>query len=261
MTLYTLCFAVFATVSAGCSVFSGEAFLEEMPSDISVEELLARREASTDPSGAYKNADTFFQRQVVSRDSGSFFDGIQKVIIETRFQKPDKFKITTIMANEPVAEIIFDGEKAVSVDYRQMTATPITGVALDTLRTSFVFGNAGTDLRSVFSTMDISVVTFKGEEFYRLKCTSSLSEQVPVFEVFIDAQDYLTRSFRAIPNAGSEDIYMGTIDTYANYDDVFIPERCSIRTGREKAVSQIVIFKLNAEFPADEFDFPIVAEE
>ena len=233
---------------------------DERPSDITVEELLQRRDMAVDPSGAYKNADTFFQRQIVSRDTGSFMDSLQKAVIETRFQKPGMFKITTYRYNKPVLEVIFNGEEAVQVDYRNMTSTPITGDELDLLRTTFVFGNAGSDLRSVFNDIEISIVTIDDTEYYKLKCTSKFSDRIPVFEIFVDAQDHLTRLFRT---AGSSEMpeYIGVIEDYANYDDVLIPAKYSMVMDRERAISQIVVFSLGVKFDDNEFAFPQVADK
>ena len=254
--------AVLFAVSSGCSLFNDPVPVES-PSDLTVEELLARREAATDPSGAYKNARTFYMRQVVTRPSEGIFDSETKTVIETRFQKPEIFKMTSFAGNQPVSEVIFNGSEAVRVDLKAMTVTRITGDELDILRTSFVFGAPGSDLRSVFRDIRIVMVTIDNVDYYKLICVPALSDRVPVFEVLVDSRDFLTSSFKAIGTTGDDRsfVYEGTIDNYSNYDDVMIPDHCTMRSGRDKWNTQVVRFLLGVPFDAKTFEFPQVAEE
>ncbi len=240
--------AVLVLLSAGCTLLQGE---EERPADITVAELLARQQRATDPNHAYADAKSFIQRQIVTRPG--LFYGEDKFLMETSYRKPDCFKLTTILDNQPAAEIIYNGKEAALADYRHKQVVPITGKELATLKTVFVFGTPGGDLESVFERIDLAMVTIDQVDYYKMTCVPK-AEEVPVFYIYVDANSYFTKFVRT--DTGGAQRYDAEILQYATCDDVMIAESCQITQGDVTEQTQLVRFKLDVNFPDDTFRIP-----
>ena len=101
-----------ALLLCGCSSLPKETL---SPSDLTVEELEERMAKATDPEGYYAKAQSFVMRQELK--TKRFLDEPLVQMVETKFMRPDFFKITTYDDNRPTIEIISNGANSWVADY------------------------------------------------------------------------------------------------------------------------------------------------
>ena len=102
LPMYLLAAALLAL--CGCSSLPRETL---SPSDLTVEELEQRMAKATDPEGHYAKAQSFVMRQELT--TKRFLDSPLIQMVETKYMRPDCFKITTYDDNKPSLAIISNG--------------------------------------------------------------------------------------------------------------------------------------------------------
>ncbi len=234
---------------SGCGLWNCEV---ERPSDITIAELLDLQQQATDPSNLYAAAGTLVQRQVVIRPGLLY--GENRSLLVTTYKKPSFFKLTTTLEGDskPSSDIIYNGTEAALIDHRRNQVIPFTGTDLELFKTTFAFGMPGSDPRTVFKEVDIALVTIDDIDYYKLTCRSD-SKDIPVFNIYIDSNDYLTRMIRT---TGASLEYESSIDTYGTYEDMFIPTSGTSRRAGETERWQLVFFQLDVTVGDQEFVIP-----
>jgi len=235
-------------LSAGCSSLIEP---EQLPSDLTVPELEARMNLAMDPKGNYRNADTYIQRVITTLSTG-WVD--VKVMMEVRFMKPGKMRIDTYYDREMLTSIIYVGDHANVVNWRDKEIIPVTAKALQKLSRFVTLGNPEASYSSVFPRIDIFECEIDDVRYYWMRCYFNADGSGSPYDVFVDQKEFLTRrvQFQA------EDIgeYVAMIKKYTVYDDVVVPD---LFTTTQDGISEdcdVILYRLNAPITGDDFKLP-----
>ena len=103
-------------LSSGCSMFSGDP-----PVNISLAVLQLKMQKAMDPDNLYRDSKSYVQKQMlmVKKD----WEDEKSYIVEVKFKRPDKLKMTTWEENEATTSIIFNGSNAWIVNYKNKQRT------------------------------------------------------------------------------------------------------------------------------------------
>ena len=143
--------------------------LEPMePADIKVPDLVAKMGKATDPYRRYYNCKSYMMKQTFSvMQSGAK----ETLSIETRFQAPDKMRLTTYKGKTPTIIQIYNAGKAWNYDCATRTTTPIPkGIPTELMRIFTQMGTPSLDATKIFKTVAIDMQIQDGYKTYRLIC-------------------------------------------------------------------------------------------
>ncbi|MEA4863707.1 MAG: hypothetical protein AB7F40_10870 [Victivallaceae bacterium] len=240
--------------AAGCSSLIEP---EQLPSDLTVPELEARMKVAMDPKGNYCDANTYIQRVITTLSTGWVK---VKVMMEVRFMKPDKMRIDTYYDREMIASIIYSGDQANIVNWRDKEIIPVTDKALQRLSRFVTLGNPEASYSSVFPRIDIFECDIDGVRYYWMRCYVNADGTGHPYDVFVDQKKFLTRRVQFEAEGIGE--YVAQIQKYTVYDDVVVPD---LFTTTQDGVSEdcdVILYRLNAPITDEDFklpDFPVKA--
>ncbi|QSH41459.1 hypothetical protein P0136_07930 [Lentisphaerota bacterium ZTH] len=250
-TVLCLAIPLGCILTAGCGIFGGE---PEKPADISLNVLEKRMHKAMDPTGAYRNAQSYVQKQMleIKRD----WSGKKSFIVEVKFKRPDLFKTTTIEDNRKKDAVIFNGKKAWLVDYRNKQVIPIKGTKFEKLKVLFSIGRPDSTYEDVFKKVVVTETTIDNKPYYKLLCISKIKEQDPI-SIYVGKNNFLTKRLETIERInGRPEKYISTIDKYTMHDGVMIPAETTVQLDNVKQKSIVILYKLNAKIKDSEFKPP-----
>ncbi len=242
LLLSVLCIAL----GGGCQMFSPAS--AERPANISLAVLQNKMHAAMDPDGLYRKSKSYVQKQMlmVKKD----WEDEKSYIIEIKYKRPDKLKMTTKEDNVPTTSIIFNGENAWIVYHKDKKRILISGEQLEKMKVLFALGRPGNTYQQIFKDVKLVETELNEQPYYKLTCISKFKNQPP-FIIYVGMNNFLTKRIDIPPKVTS------IIDKYGLYDGVIIPEQTTeILDGSEKQY-KIVMYKLNVKIDDDEFFPPI----
>ena len=225
---------------SGCSMFSA---VDERPADITLEELEIKKQQAMDPQDRFKEAQSFVQREVLTI-SKWFFSA--QCTVETKFKKPDRFRLTTYMEGRPLVTIIYNAGKAWQVNYQENKVEAISGSDLEQLRVVFDLNRPDSTYQSTFQSVDLTECEIDDHEYYHLHCVSGV-EGMPPIDFYISKKSFMTK--RLVIEGVSDSL----IERYALEDDVIIPQEILGEQDGVTTRSKVVYYKLNAIINDNEF--------
>ena len=239
--------AFLAMAAFGCASLPDE---ELSPSDLSLKELEERMAKATDPEGHYGSAQSFVMRQEVT--TKRFLDSPIVQMVETKFMRPDYFKITTYDDNQPSFAIISNGESSWTVNFQTKKVKVLDA---ESLRESKILGEItkpGSRLSSIFKDVKVQLCRIGDERFYKLTCRNG---DGATLSVYVDADTYQTSRIGVEGKDGLK--YDSSLKGYGLYEGVRIPEETTVRSGSGENVSKVIYYKLNTPLDPAEFKPPV----
>ena len=232
--------------------------LEPMePADIKVPELIAKMGKATDPLLRYRNCKSYLMKQTFSvMQSGSK----ETLSIETRFQAPDKMRLTTYRNQKPTVIQIYNAGNAWSYDCatRKTTAVP-KGIPTELMRIFTQMGTPSLDATKIFKTVEIDMQIENGYKTYRLICDAGVKGIAP-YVLYINGKTYLTERMETIMYInGEEYLYVNVPADYTWYEDnsIRLPKTSTVKQMETTRISKMTEFKINLDFPASDFAPPV----
>jgi outer membrane lipoprotein-sorting protein len=232
-----------ALVLCGCASLPDE---ELSPADITLAELEEKMSQATDPEGRFAQAKSFVMKQVV--ETKRFLDQPLVQMVETKFMRPDFFKITTYEDNQPVLSIISNGESSWVVDYNSQKVRTLDAEQLRQVKRFSDVTKPGSRLSAIFKDIRIQKCRIGDEEYYKVECPG---DDGSMLNVYVDADTYQTS--RISISAKGESTYDSSLKGYGLYEGVRIPEETSVRTGGVEKTSRVIYCKLNSVIDPAEF--------
>lgn len=220
------------------------------PSDLTLEELETRMAKATDPEGRYAAAKSFVMRQELT--TKRFMDHPLVQMVETKFMRPDSYRITTYDDNQPTFAIISNGESSWTADYR---SKKIRTLDAESLREAKVLGEItkpGSRMSKIFSDVKIQRCRIGDENFYKLSCRNSDDSSL---DIYVDADDYQPERVRVTGKDGLQ--YDSSLTGYGLYEGVRIPEETKVRSGDVESTSRVIYYKLDLPIDPSEFRPPV----
>ena len=236
-------------LGGGCQVLSPSP--KEHPADITLTVLQEKMKKAMDPDGLYSKSKSYVQKQmlVVKKD----WEDEKGYIIEVKFKRPDKLKMTTWEDNSPTNGIIFNGKNAWIVNYKTKKRNLISGEQLKKMKILFALGRPGGSYQQIFKEVKLTETTFDEQPYYQLTCDTGFKGQPP-FIIYVGKNNFLTKRIEIPPKVTS------TIDKYGLYDGVITPERTTEVTDGSTKQYQLILYKLNVDIDDNEF-FPPLFDE
>ena len=244
----TILLAISAVLlTAGCST-------PELPADITLDELEAQMAQAMDPSGAYRRAHSYFQRQNIIEEG---FWGPKHQLVEVKFQRPDKYKLLYYRENQVVSEILGIGSQAWLIDHNEGIISEITGDNLEKIKIMFALAHPDTDFDKLFDRVDLTLTTLDDDrEYYKLSCYPALPGSNPII-IYVDKKDMLPRRMIVtIKTADGEKTSTSIIEEYQRFNQIMLPALTKVTEDSREYATRIVGYLLNAHFSADEFKIP-----
>ncbi|MBE6369120.1 MAG: hypothetical protein E7056_03040 [Lentisphaerae bacterium] len=238
-----LCFIL---IMAGCAT--------ERPADISLDELKSQMAQAMDPAGEYRRASAYYQRQNIT-ESGFFSTSHQ--LLEVRFQRPDKFKLSYYHKNKVATEIISSGDQAWLVDHRHGKVTAISGEAHDKLKLMQALGHPDTDYGKLFSNITLSMLQLEDDRwYYKMICQPILTGSNPII-VYVDKATMLPKRMEITINTPQGKITsVSDVEQYQKFGTLNIPVLTRVKDGSREYTTRVVGYQLNAAFLPEEFNLP-----
>ena len=191
--------------------FAGCASVDEVigESDLSVEEIEAKKSLAIDPDGRYANSTTSVMRQEVRTEVG-WLDPDKIQMVEAKFEAPGNFKIITYEENEPVYAIIINQNQAWSADYGSQSVISIPQSWLNRVKILEKMSDPRTKLKDIFAQVTAEKVMMDDQIYYKLFCVNP--DEVEL-SIYIDARDFLPRRITGFFNVnGSKHHYDSRIE-------------------------------------------------
>lgn len=228
--------------------------VSERPADITLDELEGKMAQAMDPVREYRNAYAYFQRQNIEEE-GLFSKKYQ--LLEVRFQRPDKFKFSFYDKNTIATEILSVNKRAWMIDHKKGIITEIHGNALEKFRIMLAMGHPDTDYDSLFSKIDMSLVTLDDDrEYYKLVCQPALEKSNPII-IYVDKLESLPKRMELQIKTGQGEIRaVNNIVEFRKFNNVNIPVLTLVQEGSREYTTRVVGYQLNAHFRPDEFKLP-----
>lgn len=251
-----LLFVALLSLGSGCSSLIEP---EQLPSDLTVSELEARMNMAMDPKGNYRHARTYIQRVITTMSIG-WFDA--KVMMEVRFMKPDWMRVDTYVDREKITSIVYAGEHANVINWRDKEIIPLTGSELQKLSRFATLGNPDASYSSVFPRIDIFECEIDDVRYYWMRCYFNADGSGNPYDVFVDQKAFLTRRVQFKADGIGE--YVAQIQQYTVYDDVVVPDIFSISQEGVSEECDVILYRLNAPITEEDFalpDFPVKKAE
>lgn len=163
-------------------------------------------------------------------------------------------KMTTKEDNLPTTSIIFNGQNAWIVYYKDKKRVLIRGKRLEQMKMLFALGRPGSTFKEIFKDVKLTEVYIDERPYYKLKCISKFKDTAP-FIIYVGQNNFLTKRIEIPPNVTS------VIDKYGLYDGVIIPEQTSEYVGDSKKQYKLITYKLNVNIDDQEFFPPLFEGE
>jgi len=232
--------------------------LEPMePADITVPELIKQMSKATDPDQRYRNCKSYLMKQTLSvMQSGAK----ATMSIETRFQAPDKMRITTYKDKKPTIIEIYNAGNAWRYDCATRKTTQVPkGLPTELMRIFTQMGTPSMDATKIFKTVSIDMQIQDGYRTYRLICDPGVKGIAP-YVLYINGKTFLTERMETIMYInGEEYLYVNVPADYTWYENnsIRLPATSTVKLMETTRISKMTDFKINLEFPASEFLPPV----
>lgn len=236
-----------ALLLCGCSSLPKETL---SPSDLTVAELEERMAKATDPEGYYAKAQSFVMRQELK--TKRFLDEPLVQMVETKFMRPDFFKITTYDDNRPTIAIISNGANSWVADYNAEKIRVLDADALRQIKRLGEITRPGSRLSQIFPDIKVSKCRIGDELYYKLSCPN---EKGLSLNIYVDADTYQTERI-TIAEGGSV-TYDSSLKGYGLYEGVRIPEETAVTAAGVENTSHVIYYKLNPVIDPAEFRPPV----
>lgn len=235
---------------SGCQMFSSAP--EERPANISLAVLQRRMHKAMDPDGLYRKSKSYVQKQMLMEKKD--WEDHKNYIVEIKYKRPDKLKMTTREDNLPKTSIIFNGKNAWIVYYNDKKRVLIRGKQLERMKTLFAMGRPDSTYQKVFKEVKLVATEVDEQPYYKLTCISKYKDQPPII-VYVGMNNFLTKRIDIPPHASS------IINRYGLYDGVIIPEQTTEILDGSKKHYEIIMYKLNVNINDEEFLPPIFQKD
>ncbi len=226
----------------------------DLPSDITLDELEMKMAKAMDPAQKYRNASAYFQRQNIEEEG---FWETKYQLVEVKFQRPDKFKLSYYEKNRPISEILSVGSKAWFIDYKNSTVKELTGLELDKLKVMIALGHPDTDYDKLFAKVDLFLTRIDGKDHYKLVCYPALENANPI-TIYVDRKEMLPRRLELkvnTPDGVKKSV--SNIENYQIFDQIKVPALTRVVEAHiREYLTRVVEYQLNAHFREDEFKLP-----
>ncbi|MDD5597570.1 MAG: hypothetical protein PHV82_06475 [Victivallaceae bacterium] len=246
---------VLLTCAACAGLFSGCQVLpsapEERPANISLAILENKMRKAMDPEGLYRESKSYVQKQMLMVEKD--WEDEKNYIVEVKYKRPDKLKMTTMEDNHPTTSIIFNGKNAWIVYYNDRKRVLLQGEQLEKMKVLFALGRPDNTYQNIFKEVKLFETELDGRPYYKLICNSKFKDQPP-FVVYVGMNNFLTKRIEIPPQVTS------VIDRYGIYDGVIIPEQTTEIVGDSRKRYEIIMYKLNVDIDDEEFFPPIFKE-
>ena len=232
--------------------------LEPMePADIKVPELVAHMSQATDPELKYHNCKSYLMKQTFSViQSGAK----ETMSIETRFQAPNKMRLTTYKDNRPTVIQIYNAGNAWNYDCATRRTTKIPkGLPTELMRIFTQMGTPSMDATKIFKTVSIDMEIKDGYKTYRLICDPGVKGIAP-YVFYINGKTYLTEKMETIMYInGEEYLYVNVPADYTWYENnsIRLPVTSTVKQMDITRISKMTDFKINVDFPESDFLPPV----
>ena len=232
--------------------------LEPMePADIKVPELVAHMSQATDPELKYHNCKSYLMKQTFSViQSGAK----ETMSIETRFQAPNKMRLTTYKDNKPTVIQIYNAGNAWNYDCATRRTTKIPkGLPTELMRIFTQMGTPSMDATKIFKTVSIDMEIKDGYKTYRLICDPGVKGIAP-YIFYINGKTYLTEKMETIMYInGEEYLYVNIPADYTWYENnsIRLPVTSTVTQMDITRISKMTDFKINIDFPESDFLPPV----
>ena len=237
----------FMAVLTGCAA-------PELPSDITLDELEMKMAQAMDPDKKYRNAYAYFQRQNIEEEG---FWETKYQLVEVRFQRPDKFKLSYYEKNKPISEILSVDGKAWFIDHKNSAVKELTGLELDKLKVMIALGHPDTDYDKLFAKVDLFLTRIDGRDHYKLVCHPALENANPIV-IYVDREEMLPRRMELKVNTpdGVRNS-VSNIEKYQIFDQIKVPALTQVvEANVREYLTRVVEYQLNAHFKENEFKLP-----
>jgi len=245
------CMAAFS--GALLMLFAAGCASSELPSDITLDELELKMSRAMDPDQEYRNARAYFQRQNIIEEKLFSTD---HQLVEVKFQRPDKFKLSYYSKNKIATEVLSVGGQAWLIDYKSGTITAVEGQALEKFKLMLELGHPDTDYDKLFAQVDITQVELDDRWCYKLVCHPKLPDANAI-TIYIDKITALPRRMDL-----SVKTVNGTIESvcniveYRKFGSVTLPVLTNVTENSREYSTRVVDYQLNAVFNSNEFTLP-----
>ena len=234
-------------LAAGCAV-------NEMPADITLDELEEKMARAMDPNQTYRNAQAYFQRQNIEEEE---LFGVKHQLVEVRFQRPDKFKLSYYKKHNAATEIVSANGRAWLVNHEKGVTSEITGTALAKVKIMLALGHPDTDYDKLFKRVDMSLVELEDDrQYYKLVCHVDLAKSHPII-IYIDRTDYLPKRMIVTVNTPDGEVHSESfIEQYQKFNDITVPALTRVKEGTREYTTRVVGYQLNSPFDDGTFQVP-----
>ena len=232
--------------------------LEPMePADITVPDLIAKMSQATDPKHRYFECKSYLMKQTLSvMQSGAK----EAMSIETRFQAPDKMRLTTFKNKKPYVIELYNAGKGWRYDCATRTTMPVPqGLPIELMRIFTQMGTPSLDATKIFKTVSIDMQIQDGYKTYRLICDPGVKGIAP-YVFYINGKTFLTERMETIMYInGEEYLYVNIPTDYSWYEDgsIRLPVTSTVKLMDTTRISKMTEFKINLAFPASDFLPPV----
>jgi len=216
------------------------------PANISLSILQMKMHKAMDPDGLYRKSKSYVQKQMKVVKGG--WGSEKGYIVEIKYKRPDKMLMVVKEDNVPTTAIIFNGQNAWIVDYKNKDRKLIKGENLERLKVLFALGRPGSRYQDIFKEVQLFETELNGQDYYKIKCISKFKGQEPLI-IYVGKHNFLTKRIDIPPHVTS------VIDQYGLYDGVIIPEQTSEFSDGNETRYKLIMYKLNVEIDDNEF-FP-----
>ena len=232
-------------VLTGCTSISEE----NIPSDITIEELQSRKDKATDPEGRFAKAKSYVIRQQIS--GAGLFGNMQSKIVELKYKMPDKIKCTISSDGVPESGYIINGSKAWNINYKGKKFTPVAPQYMEQMRTLTLLNTPASNFKDVFKNVKIERCSNHSGSFYKLTCSNNSNN---VFEIYIDADKYLTSRIKVSLKLASGTLNSDTtMISYSLYEGVRIADESISVTAGDEQEQKVLYYKLDIPLDDEEF--------
>ena len=246
-----LLFTAILMLLSGCAASFEETV---SASDLTIDELEKRMSRNMDPDGRFSRADTYVMRQQITTENGWLEPPLIQMV-EVKFRKPDRFKLTTYTDNQPETAIIANGNQGWMVDYKREKIVTLEKNMLKRVLVMVRLTNPGNRVRNVFEKVSIDRSTIEEENFYRLTCSNGKND--PMY-IYVDSKSYLNRRLRMTTTVNGYRLnYDSRMLSYGMYEGVLIPDESIIRQDGGEQKSKVIDYKLDIKLDDSEFRPPL----
>ncbi|MEG2076408.1 MAG: hypothetical protein RRY34_07885 [Victivallaceae bacterium] len=252
--MYKLILAV-AVLLGGIMNFGCGMFQEKLTeSDLTAPELEAKSLQVIDPKGQFKNAKSYYLKQIIT-DDGVFVK--QKSIIITQFLRPDNLIITAFSANgKPQRSIVIGGNGSFEVDYQKKAVKDLPEEVAKTSRAMLKINEPGASYSDLFDNVKIFRKELDGNDYYLLRCTNSGDNKLAM-DVYYDPESFLPYRYEYTDKDGNKS--SSTILEYTKNTNVILPRKTESYSGvtGDTMLVEVYDYILDSEVDKNIFKKPV----